>query len=212
MPALDARGIIAAVQIALYVLIAVVAGALVARFALRRDAGWLFLFVLALTRVTDGALIAAGESAKTKSDLFTPAYTLQAAGLAPLMLASLGFIGLVGQRTFSDYPRFSYVLRILSMVVVAAAIFAIAGGLLGSPVAPKHGSAGLALRRMGACVFALSFVLIAFAHFGALTYRWHIRAHRRQLLMTLFFGLAVFGSSFSVCRASGMVLLGPLRT
>ena len=86
-----------------------------------------------------------------------------------------------GQRTFSEYPRFSYVLRILSLVVVAAVIFAIAGGLLGSHVAPKHGSAGLALRRMGACVFALSFLLIVFVHFGALTYRWHIRAHRRQV-------------------------------
>jgi hypothetical protein len=47
-------------------------------------------------RITDASLVIAGEqSAKTQSDLYTAAYTLQAAGLAPLLLASIGFIGLV---------------------------------------------------------------------------------------------------------------------
>jgi hypothetical protein len=53
------------------------------------------LFYFFTARVTDGILIVVGESRKTKSDLFTAAYILQAAGLGLLMLSSLGFIGLV---------------------------------------------------------------------------------------------------------------------
>ena len=126
MAALDARGIIAAVQIALYVPIAIITGILFVRFALDRDAGWPFLFIFALSmslmfnissfrwfiyffivRVTDGALIIAGESAKTKLDLFTAAYILQAAGLGLLMLATLGFIGLVYVPSFLKHDTSS---------------------------------------------------------------------------------------------------------
>lgn len=111
---LDTRGIIAAVQLVVYLPVASITAAHVFLYAFRHDAGWACLLAFSLSmsysllnltytsdirpqvRITDASLIIAGEeSAKTQSDLYTAAYTLQAAGLAPLLLASLGFIGLV---------------------------------------------------------------------------------------------------------------------
>ena len=101
---------------------------------------------MAIARITDGVLMIAGEIAKTEKDLYTPAYIIQTAGLALLMIAPLGFIGLVyvfssipsyltqvtisGQRVFSDIPRASHMLRLLGFLAVVALVFAIAGGLL----------------------------------------------------------------------------------
>ncbi len=69
-------------------------------------------------------------------------------------------------------------LRFLGLLAVAALAFAIAGSLLGSPVAPSRGSTGYGLRRVGACMFGILYLLIVFAHFGAFSYRWQIGTHR----------------------------------
>ncbi|KAM6498372.1 hypothetical protein JOM56_006320 [Amanita muscaria] len=193
MPSLDARGVLAAVQLSVYVPIAIVTGWLVFRFSLRRDAGWLFLFIFTLCREIDGILVVAGQTANPNVDLFTPAYTLQTAGLAPLMLAPLGFIGLVGRNTFSDTRQVSRTLKFLSVMGLVALVFAIAGALLSSPVAPNHGAAGVVLSRVGACTFAVLYLSIVLLHFVALSYRWHIKESRRRLLTGLFVALPFLG-------------------
>lgn len=48
MPRLDQRGIIAAVTIGCYAPVAALTLLLLFRYALRRDAGWLFLFIFSL--------------------------------------------------------------------------------------------------------------------------------------------------------------------
>jgi len=48
MPKLDTRGDLAAAQIAFYAPIAVISIALVFRYHLKRDAGWLFLFIFSI--------------------------------------------------------------------------------------------------------------------------------------------------------------------
>jgi hypothetical protein len=53
MPSLDVRGKIAAAQIAFYVPLGVFTLALLYRYAFRRDAGWLFLFIFALGNFDD---------------------------------------------------------------------------------------------------------------------------------------------------------------
>jgi len=49
MPTLDARGKIAAAQIAFYVPLAAFTLVLIHRYAFRRDAGWLFLCIFCLS-------------------------------------------------------------------------------------------------------------------------------------------------------------------
>lgn len=133
MPTLDTLGKIAAAQIGFYVPIAAFTIVLVFRYAFRRDAGWLFLCIFALgepftvqasvscliilaARIAGGALIVAGELVvPTKIDLFLAAYILQPAGLALLLLATIGFIGLayVVPLYLDSYPHlFSVVARV----------------------------------------------------------------------------------------------------
>lgn len=111
MPTLDNRGIIAAATIGFYAPVAILTLLLLFRYALRRDAGWLFLFIFSLgttscwsqfiahelfvARMTGGALLVAAEMLQTKVDLFIAAYIIQAAALSFLMMSTLGFIGMV---------------------------------------------------------------------------------------------------------------------
>ena len=90
-------------------------------------------------------------------------------------------IAVSGRHTFSEIPRVSRMLRFLGLLAVAAIAFIIAGSLLGSPVAPSRGSTGCGLRRVGACLFGVLYLLIVFAHFGAFSYRWQVRSHRRKV-------------------------------
>ncbi|KAF8634485.1 hypothetical protein AX15_000923 [Amanita polypyramis BW_CC] len=182
------RGVIAAVQVGLYLPITIVTCMLVFRYALQ------LADIDIVARITDGALIIAGGAAKTEKDLYTPAYIIQTAALALLMAASLGFIGLVGQSVFSDTPRVSHMLRFLGFLAILALAFTVAGGLLGSSVAPTQGGTGCILRRLGAGVFAGLYLLIVFAHFGAFSYRWRIKSNRRKLLVGMFLALVPLGA------------------
>lgn len=113
MPKLDQRGIIAAATIGFYAPVAVLTLLLLFRYALRRDAGWLFLFIFSLgqrrflllflitlteirsARMAEGALLVAAEMLPVKIDLFIAAYVLDPSALSLLMLSTLGFIGMV---------------------------------------------------------------------------------------------------------------------
>lgn len=113
MPKLDQRGIIAAATIGFYAPVAVLTLLLLYRYALRRDAGWLFLLIFSLglrsylllimygthklypARMAGGALLVAAEMLPPKIDLFIAAYIIDPAALCFLMLSTLGFIGMV---------------------------------------------------------------------------------------------------------------------
>ena len=111
MPPLDVRRKIAAAQIAFYAPIAIFTLFLIHRYAFRRDAGWLFLCLFSLceyhcaqisrlcsirvtARIAGGAVLIAAELEPTKLELFITAYIMQPAGLALLMLSTIGFLGL----------------------------------------------------------------------------------------------------------------------
>ena len=111
MSALDNIGKIAAAQIAFYTPIAAYTLYLIFRYAFRRDGGWFWLFIFSagnstnfilfcfiLTeffqeRIASGALVIAGELL-LQTNLLLAAYILEYAGLAFLLLSSLGFIGM----------------------------------------------------------------------------------------------------------------------
>ncbi|KAF8898493.1 hypothetical protein BD779DRAFT_1484235, partial [Infundibulicybe gibba] len=165
---------------------------LIHEYGRRRDAGWIFLFMFSLVRITDGALIVAGELT-LKADLFLAAYILHAAGLAPLMMSTLGFLGLVGQNTYSERPRVTLGLRIIALVILAALGVSIAGGLLGTHVSPTQGTTGWILRRAGSGIFGAAYILIFIAHGAAWSYRHHLRSYRRRLLSGMSLALPLLG-------------------
>jgi len=181
MPALDNVGKIAAAQIAFFTPVAAITLFLIFRYAFRRDAGWFWLFIFSAVRIASGALTLAGELL-SQTNLLLAAYILEYAGLPLLLLASLGFLGMAGQHTYSENPRFIFILRMLGVLGLVGLALSIAGGVLGSPTSLAPSTAALPLREAAAGIFAGFFVIDFFANIGAWTYRWHLRSYRRNLL------------------------------
>ncbi|KAG6837888.1 hypothetical protein H0H93_013041 [Arthromyces matolae] len=183
MPSLDTYGKIGAAQIAFYTPVAIFTIALVFRYAFRRDAGWLFLFIFSAVRIAEGALTLAGELAtQPKIDFTIAAYILQTAGLAPLLLSNIGFLGMAGQSTYSEISRVSLIFRITGLLTLAGLGLSVAGGLLGTHVSPDKGDIGLTLRRASTGIFAGVYVVLFLGHSICWTYHFQMRSYRMKLL------------------------------
>ncbi|KAJ7042615.1 hypothetical protein C8F04DRAFT_1076532 [Mycena alexandri] len=194
MPTLDTRGIIAAAQLAAYVPIAGLSLFLTIRYALRRDAGWLFLFLFSLTRIASGALIVAGEvSKKPNADFFVAAYIMFHAGLALLMLSTIGFLGLAGQHTYSEYLHTTRMFRAVAVFIFIAMALAVAGGILGTHVAPTQGHIGDILRKTAAALYGALYVVLFVIHLRCWSDRFEMRSYRRKLLAGVLVALPVLG-------------------
>ncbi|KAJ7102315.1 hypothetical protein B0H15DRAFT_814116 [Mycena belliarum] len=195
MPKLDTRGIIAAAQLGAYFPIAALSLFLVIRYALRRDAGWLFTFIFSSIRLAGGALIVAGELVKKPSpDLFVAAYILFHAGLALLMLSTIGFLGLAGQHTYSEYHHTTRLFRIVAFFIFIAMGLAIAGGILGTHIAPAQGHIGDILRKTASALYAAMYVVLVVIHLRCFGDRYELRHYRRNLLYGAMLALPVLGA------------------
>lgn len=86
-----------------------------------------------------------------------------------------------GQHTYSEIPRVSLFFRLFGVLGLIGLGLSIAGGILGSPVAPANANIGVILRRTGACVYGGVYVLLLAAFFGTFSYRWHLRSYRRNV-------------------------------
>jgi len=192
MPILDTRGKLAAAQIGFYVPVAALTLLLVIRYALRRDAGWLFLFIFSITRIAGGALILAGQLTPNPV-LLSAAYIMDYTGLAPLLFSSLGFIGMAGQHTYSENPRVTSILRAVGLLGLVGLALCIAGGVLGTQPTANQNIAST-LRRAGVCVYAGMYVILFGTHIGTWTYRWHLRSYRRNLLWGITVALPILGA------------------
>jgi len=192
MSSLDPRGKIAAAQVAFYTPVAALTAFLIFRYAFRRDAGWFWLFIFSAVRIANAALVIAGQLL-SKTNLLVAAYVLEYVGLAPLLLSSLGFIGMAGQHTYAENSRFVVLLRILGLLGLVGLALSIAGGVLGSPTS-LHSTVALRLREAAAVVYAVFFVIDVFAHIGAWTYRWQLRSYRRNLLWGISAALPFLGA------------------
>ncbi|KAF9066057.1 hypothetical protein BDP27DRAFT_1228036 [Rhodocollybia butyracea] len=191
-PSLDIRGDIAAAQLAFYVLIAAISFFFTVRHAFERDAGFFFLFFFAIIRIAGGALIIAAELTRMSTvNLFISAYILFPAGLGVLMLSYIGFLGLAGQHTVSEYRRTSHTLRIIAFFAVAALALSIAGGLEGS--INGNDNLGLILRRVSAGTYAGTYLLLLYATAVSWSYRFIMRSYRRHLLYAVTFALLPLG-------------------
>ncbi|KAF8807678.1 hypothetical protein BYT27DRAFT_7189766 [Phlegmacium glaucopus] len=193
MPTLDTRGKIAATQIAFYTPVAAITLSQIFRYAFRRDAGWFWLFIFSAVRIANGALVVAGEMLPSKINLLLAAYILEYAGIVPVLLSSLGFIGMAGQHTYSENPRVVFLLRTLGVLGLVGLALSIAGGVLGSPASLSHSKVALILREAAAGVYAGFYVVVFMVHIGAWTYRWHLRSYRRRLLWGISAALPFLG-------------------
>ncbi|KAK7064556.1 dienelactone hydrolase family protein [Favolaschia claudopus] len=195
MPSLDTRGIIAAAQLGGYVLIAAASLYLTIRYALRRDAGWLFMFIFSATRVAGGALIVAGELMKNPSeDLFLASYIMFHAGLAVLLLSTLGFLGLAGQNAYSEYLHTTRMFRAMAIFMLIAMGLAIAGGILGSHIAPAQAHIGDILRKTAAALYGALYLVLFVIHLRCWGDRYELRSHRRRLLGGVLLALPFLGA------------------
>ncbi|EDR15717.1 uncharacterized protein LACBIDRAFT_300942 [Laccaria bicolor S238N-H82] len=191
MPHLDTRGIISAVEIVFYTPIALLTVYLVYRYAFRRDAGWLFLSIFSMARIAGGALLVAAESQPTKISLFSAAYIMDPAALTMLLLSTLGFLGMVGQHTYSEQHRVTLIFRFFGLLGLISLALSIAGGVLSTKSA--HPSTALTLRRAGVCILAGLYVFLFLAHLGSWGYRWYMRTYRRNLLFGITVALPFMG-------------------
>ncbi|KAG7450185.1 uncharacterized protein BT62DRAFT_927493 [Guyanagaster necrorhizus] len=195
MASLNTRGQIAAAQLAFYVPLAAVSFFYFIRYLFRRDAGWLFLLTFTLMRIAGGALIVAGELTVDSSpnvDLFIAAYLLFHAGLSILMLATIGFLGLAGQHTYSEEPRVTRLFRFAGFIALIALALAIAGGLLGTHVNPDA-NAGMIVRRVEAGVYGALYLFLVFIAMVSWSHRYFMRSYRRRLLTGVTFALLLMG-------------------
>ncbi|TFK30731.1 hypothetical protein FA15DRAFT_662763 [Coprinopsis marcescibilis] len=191
---LDIRGKLAAAQLAFYAPIAGLTGYLVFRYALRRDAGWLFLCLFSMARTAGGALVLAGQMKGDIPDVFTAAYILEPTALSLLLLSTLGFLGMAGQHTYSDIPRVTTLFRVVGLFALIGLGLNIAGGILGTPLSPSTANIGFILRRVASGVYGLVFICFIAAFFMTFQYRWHLRSYRRNLLWGIGMALPLLGA------------------
>ncbi|KAJ7071489.1 hypothetical protein C8F01DRAFT_1110750 [Mycena amicta] len=192
MPSLDTRGIIAAAQLGAYTPIAAVSLYLTIRYALRRDAGWIFLLIFSLTRIAGGALIIAAEVMKNPTqDMFLAAYILFHAGLAPLMLSTLGFLGLAGQHAYSEYIHTTRIA--VAFFLIVALGLSIAGCILGTHLAPKQAHIGDILRKTASALYGAVYIALIYVHIRCWDDRYELRSFRRRLLSGILLALPVLG-------------------
>lgn len=110
MRSLDDHGKLGAAVIPFYLPIFVASAVVVLRHGFGRNTGWVYLFVFSISesssrlsgqifnfagtvRILGGALLVAAELVQPVNiNLYIAASVLQAAGLSPLLLATLGFV------------------------------------------------------------------------------------------------------------------------
>ncbi|KAH8835854.1 hypothetical protein DL96DRAFT_1575832 [Flagelloscypha sp. PMI_526] len=203
---LDLRGDIAAAQLAFWVPVAGLCAALVVRYGMRRDAGYLFLMIFALARVAGGALILAGELMPNPDPgAFTAAYNLFEVALPITILSSLGFLGLAGQHTYSEYPRTTKIYRAFGLVPLIGIAIHIAGGVLSALKSGPGNNAhvGLTLRRVAAGIDAFSWVCVAGLTIQAHTHQPYMRSYRVKMLWGVTLAILPLGvrSAYSILEA-----------
>ncbi|THH28285.1 hypothetical protein EUX98_g5908 [Antrodiella citrinella] len=182
---LDQRGDIAAAQLAVYVPFLAIAAVLTLRHGFSRQAGWVLLVIVSLIRIVGSATHIASELAKQTTEGLVITYVvLDAAGLSPLLIATLGFLGTVAQGSFDHRPLVPRALRLLGLVGTAAiALIAAGGATVATASSPSDLTQGATLRHAGAILYAVLYAFIFAVHIYFYIGFEIILPHRRTLLV-----------------------------
>jgi len=181
---LDARGGISLAQLLVYIPILCVSAVLVKRHGFRRQSGWVFLVLLSLVRITGGAChVAAEESSDPSTTLITIFSILESVGLSPLLLATVGFLGTVAEGVFEN-PSSYRAFHLLGLLASVSVILTVIGGVnISNAKTQDDVNGGTNFRHIGAIIFLVLFITIAFIHGLLWTLKHKIMTHRRVLLL-----------------------------
>ncbi|KAG2123609.1 hypothetical protein DEU56DRAFT_829381 [Suillus clintonianus] len=181
--ALDTQGILAAVTIAMYVPFLLVSAMLVSKYGIRRGDGWILLLVFCLIRVLGGALlIAAEEVTPVNTSLYIGGYALEASGLSPLLLCTLGLLHSIFQ-TPDGFQRYNRQFRLLEILGMVALILTIIG--ISNASSSGSDSSANTMRRAGVILFVALYAILV----GVCLFLWtqvhSVMRYRKQLLKAI---------------------------
>ncbi|GJE87824.1 hypothetical protein PsYK624_039070 [Phanerochaete sordida] len=194
---LDSRGIVAAIEIVVYVPLAFLSVALLFKYGFKRE-GWIYLLILSIIRVAGGIThIIAENQANPSTNLQIMVMIFETAGLSPLLEATVGFLSIVKQSAFDDGHPLHKGMRLLGLLATVALVLTVIGGeKIGQNTTNGNTSeinSGNTFRHIGVILFAVQFglnVLVTFYMWGHIHM---IMKHRRTLLKAITFSLPFLG-------------------
>ncbi|TCD68819.1 hypothetical protein EIP91_009686 [Steccherinum ochraceum] len=182
---LDTRGDISVVELVVYIPLGLVAAYLIIRPGSLRKTGWFYLMLLSIVRIVGSILhIVTETSANPSVGLFIATAVLESAGLSPLMLSTLSFLGIVVQESPMEKTalvNYGFIgLHLTNMVALGLATL---GGIkLGNAQNQDDVNSANTFKRIGVILFLVVFVLIALVHVYFWTQKSKIMKYRRMLL------------------------------
>jgi hypothetical protein len=183
--ALDSHGILAAVTIAMYVPFLLLSIKIVSKYGIARGDGWVFLLIFCIIRVLGGALlVAAEEITPVNISLYIGGFALEASGLSPLLLCTLGLLHSIFQ-TPDGSPRHQRPFRLLQLLGTIALILTIIGISDETSSTSGSSSSGNTMRRAGVILFAVLYIILV----GVCLHQWtqihSVMRYRKQLLKAI---------------------------
>ncbi|KAG1758036.1 hypothetical protein EDB19DRAFT_82104 [Suillus lakei] len=182
---LDTQGILAAVTIAMYAPFLFISIRLAVKYGIKRGDGWILLLVFCIIRVLGGALlVAAEEITPVNISLYIGGYSLEASGLSPLLLCTLGLLHSIFQ-TPDGLSRYNKQFRLLNLLGMLALILTIIGITNASSSNTSSSSSANTIRRVGVILFCVLYIILA----GVCLYLWSqirfVMRYRKQLLKAI---------------------------
>ncbi|PCH33290.1 hypothetical protein WOLCODRAFT_135031 [Wolfiporia cocos MD-104 SS10] len=108
---------------------------------------------------------------------------MEASGVSPLLLATLGFLRTVCQHSLEDEPLIARGLRLMGLLGTVALALAVAGGVIeGEATKESSLTSGQNLRHIGVILFVVLLGLIILVHVFCWMNSGRILKHRRTLL------------------------------
>ncbi|KAG2142608.1 hypothetical protein BD769DRAFT_1568462 [Suillus cothurnatus] len=183
--ALDSHGVLAAVTIAMYVPFLLLSIKIVSKYGIARGDGWVFLLIFCIIRVLGGALlVAAEEITPVNTSLYIGGYALEASGLSPLLLCTLGLLHSIFQ-TPDGSPRHQRPFRLLQLLGTIALVLTIIGISDETSSTSGSSSSGNTMRRAGVILFAVLYIILV----GVCLHQWtqihSVMRYRKQLLKAI---------------------------
>ncbi len=149
--------------IILYLPALAIALLLAVRHGFGRSSGWFFLIVFAIVRIVGACFQLATINDPTNVSLYTGVAILQAIGLSPLELASLGLLSRIISSINKNYSTFvqHYHMKFIQIVVMVGLLLSIVGGINASSMLASTGVyTPQALSKAAMGLFIASYVLI----------------------------------------------------
>ncbi|KAG6371595.1 hypothetical protein JVT61DRAFT_9305 [Boletus reticuloceps] len=178
---LNTQGIISAVIIAIYIPIFLLAIRICSRYGIKQR-GWLLLVIFSLIRIVGGALLVAAELiVPAVTGLYIGGYALEASGLSPLLLSTLGLLEIITEGP-DGHKQPWRIFRILHLVGTLALILIIVG--ISSTSASSQSSANTE-RRVGVLLFAGLYIVLVAVTVAQWANRSQLMKYRKQLLVAV---------------------------